>query len=288
MEMKFRITLSGFADEIAPELDTQLRVLKDCGIAQMEIRGVDGKNITEYSLEETAEIAHRLQKAGIGVSAVGSPIGKISITDEFAPHLKRLRHVVEQAKILGTDKIRMFSFYISEGSDPASYREEVLLRLRAMIDCAREGNVVLLHENEKGIYGDIAPRCLDLFEELFGPHFRCTFDFANFVQCHQDTIEAFEMLAPYIAYVHIKDAVWEDGRVVPAGEGDGHVAELLSRLDSRGYAGTLSLEPHLVDFSGLAALEHGHREEKEEASKGEAAFRLAFSALKKLLEVEPE
>lgn len=286
MEMKYRVTFSGFADEIDPSLDEQLRVLRDLYIPQMEIRGADGKNITEYTLEETKEIARRLEEAEIGVSAVGSPLGKIKITDDFEPHMELFRHVVEQAKILGTHYIRMFSFYIPEGEDPAQYREEVFRRLRCFIECARENDIVLLHENEKGIYGDNAARCLDLFRELFGAHFRCTFDFANFVQCKQDTQEAFEMLKPYIDYVHVKDAQWEDGKVVPAGQGDGHLLEIFSQLDQRGYAGVLSLEPHLVDFAGLDALENGHKEEKEAASKGEAAFRLAFASMKEILEKE--
>ena len=115
---------------------------------------------------------------------------------------------------------------------------------------------------KRRIYGDNAARCLDLFQELFGAHFRCTFDFANFVQCKQDTQEAFEMLKPYIDYVHVKDAQWEDGKVVPAGQGDGHLLEIFSQLDKRGYAGVLSLEPHLVDFAGLDALENGHKGRK--------------------------
>ena len=140
---------------------------------------------------------------------------------------------------------------------------------------------MLLHENEKGIYGDVAQRCLDLMRNFYGEHYRCTFDFANFVQCGQDVLAAYEMLKPYITYVHVKDAVMETGEVTPAGEGDGQVAEILRRLDGEGYKGFLSLEPHLVDFAGLKNLEKDAKERKR--SDGEQAFSQAYHALRKIL-----
>lgn len=142
-----------------------------------------------------------------------------------------------------------------EGEEPDKFRDEVMRRMDRMVEYAAGRNVVLLHENEKGIYGDSAARCLDLMKLFYGDHFRCTFDFANFVQCGQDTLEAYEMLRPYISYIHVKDALRENGDVVPAGAGDGNVAEILNRLDEEGYAGFLSLEPHLADFAGLKSLE---------------------------------
>ena len=61
-------------------------------------------------------------------------------------------------------------------------------------------------------------------------NFRGVFDFANFVQVGQDTLEAYELLKEHIAYVHVKDAILGSGRVVPAGYGDGHVGEILQKM----------------------------------------------------------
>ncbi len=247
--------ISGFADEIAVDMDTQIALLKELGIEWVEFRSGDGKGVADYSLEEAKDLRRKLDENGIRVSALGSPIGKIGIEEDFAPHLKLLEHLTELAEVLGTSYIRMFSFFIPEGKDPADYRDEVFGRTKAMVEMAKEKGVVLLHENEKGIYGDVAQRCLDLMRNFYGEHYRCTFDFANFVQCGQDVLAAYEMLKPYITYVHVKDAVMETGEVTPAGEGDGQVAEILRRLDGEGYKGFLSLEPHLVDFAGLKNLE---------------------------------
>lgn len=273
--------VSCFADEIDVSVDKQIALLQELGIGWIEFRSGDGKGVADYTEKEAEMLMSRLSANGIRISAVGSPIGKIDITQDFEPHFETYRHIVELAGILDTSFIRMFSFFMPEGEEPDKFRDEVMRRMDRMVEYAAGRNVVLLHENEKGIYGDSAARCLDLMKLFYGDHFRCTFDFANFVQCGQDTLEAYEMLRPYISYIHVKDALRENGDVVPAGTGDGNVAEILNRLDEEGYAGFLSLEPHLADFAGLKSLE---KEVKERGrTDGEEAFCTAYRALEKLL-----
>lgn len=277
------IQLSGFADEIDPSFDKQMQVIPALGMQFIEIRGVDGKNIADLTDEEVAAVKAKLEAAGVKISSIGSPIGKIDITDDFAPHLEKFRRVAAIAKALDTRYIRIFSFFMPEGSDPARYRDEVLCRLKAMIAEAEKQDLILLHENEKNIYGDVADRCADLMKELYGDHFKAVFDFANFVQCGEDTIRAYELLQPYVAYIHIKDALKKDGSVVPSGSGDGNVAELLERFKDSGYQGFLSLEPHLINFTGLGSLEKDATE-RHTALTGEEAFTLAYDSLVSILE----
>lgn len=275
------IVLSGFADEIDPALTKQMEVIKKLGMSHIEMRGVNGKGLVEYSVAEAREIKKQLDDNGIRLSSLGSPIGKIKITDDFEPHFELYKHTVELAHLMETPYIRMFSFFMPEGQDPAQYRNQVMEQLGRFADYAKQNGVCLLHENEKDIYGDIASRCLEIMQLYYGDHFQAVFDFANFVQCKQDTLEAYELLKPYIRYVHIKDAVWATGDVVPAGMGDGHVAEILKKLKDSGYQGYLSLEPHLSDFAGFQALEHGAA--KKEKLDGEGAFTLAHQSLQNIL-----
>lgn len=281
--MTEKIRISGFADEIDPSLERQIEVIKKLGISYIEMRGVNGKGLVEYTLDEVKKIKQKLDENGIRLSSVGSPIGKIMITDDFEPHFELYKYTVEIAKIMETKYIRMFSFFIPEGENPAQYKEEVFCRMKRFVDYAKEQNVVLLHENEKDIYGDVAVRCRELMDEFFCENFQGVFDFANFVQCRQETKEAYELMKPYVAYVHIKDALWENGQVVPAGQGDGNVKEILGNLLGGGYEGFLSLEPHLMDFSGFSELEQG-TEEKKEGMTGEEAYTTAYKALMKILE----
>ena len=271
--------LSGFSDEIAESVDVQFSVLNKLDIEYFEPRGIDGKNISTLTDEEVTILKEKMVKAGIKVSSIGSPIGKMKLTDPFEPHFALFRRVVEIAKLLDTKYIRMFSFY-HEGGDiwTAEERATVLSRLRQMIAYAKEQDVILLHENEKDIYGDTADRCADLMKELSCDHFKAVFDPANFVQCGQDTKYAYENLKEYIEYMHIKDALFENGRVVPAGLGDGNVEYILKALMDNGYDGYLSLEPHLGSFAGLADLELDDKMENLPQG-GEGTFTLAYRAL---------
>ena len=276
-------TLTGFADEIDDNFVTQLQGLSSLNIRFIEIRGVNGKNISTLSPPEIREVQNRLEEYGIRVSSIGSPIGKITLQDDFGVHLDMAKRIFETARTLNSPFVRIFSFYIPQGSDAALYRNEVMERIGAILEAAKGSGLTILHENEKEIYGDNPERCLDLMETFGSPHFACAFDPANFVQCGSEAYPAaYEMLKPYIKYVHIKDALAEDGRNVPAGMGAGRIEEVLQDLKANGYNGFLSLEPHLGSFTGLHELENTSLSDTLEAS-GLHSFRLAHSSLLHIL-----
>lgn len=279
-----KIILSGFADEISPSLDCQIQVLKNLRISHMEIRGVEKRGIDTYTTKEVKEIRQKLDDAGIAVSSLASPIGKISILDNFAPHLEHFKHVTELAHVLNTRYIRMFSFFMPDGKDPTAYKEQVFAQLEQLIRVGKEQDVILLHENEKDIYGDTILRCEEIMKEFYGDHFKAVFDFANFIQCGQDPQEAYSVMKPYIEYIHVKDARKADGVIVPAGNGDGKIQEILKDLFEGGYKGFVSLEPHLTEFEGLKGLEKdGESLKGMQKMDGAKAFNIACEALRRIL-----
>lgn len=277
-----QIILSGFSDEIAPEFDVQLEAIREFGLSHIELRAADGVNVSDFTKDKVKEIKEKLDAAGIAVSSIGSPIGKIGIEDEFAPHLDKLKRTLEIQKELDAPYVRMFSFYLPKDRDPGDFRDELLDRVGRMVEEAKAWDSVLLHENEKGIYGDNAPRCKDLMDAFYGPNFRGVFDFANFVEVGQETLPAYELLKPYVEYVHIKDALKKEKKVVPVGYGDGHVKEILGDLIGGGWKGFLSLEPHLTDFAGLGALEQD-AQKRGSAMDGKSAWKLALDSLRNIL-----
>ncbi len=239
--------ISGFCDEAATDIVTQFETIKKLGIEFFEPRLINGKNISSLNDEETAELIACMKKYGITASSAGSPIGKIKPEDDFEEHFELFKNTVKITKAIGAKYIRMFSFFLPEGEDYDTYTDFVVEKLTRMVKYAEEQGVILLHENEKGIYGNIARRCKVLFEKIQSPNFRAVFDFSNFIECGQETMEAYEMLKPYIEYIHIKDNTDGVG-VLPAGMGEGKIEEILRDLYKNGYDGYLSLEPHLFDY----------------------------------------
>ena len=284
--------LSGFSDEIDRSFDRQLEVVQSLGIPSICLRSADGRNIAEFTLEEARQtLAPRLRAAGVGVSSLGSPIGKIDIQDEEAFHrqCEQLRELCRIAAELGCGSIRIFSFYVADGEADA-FTASVLKKLRVFLDIARPYGVKLVHENEKDIYGDTGARCALLMRELHSEGLGCAFDFANFVQCGEDPLACWEQLHAFVTEFHIKDAL-AGGRNVLCGTGDGRIRDILMQAFAQGFAGTRTLEPHLGVFSGLAALERGGATEhvkNETFDTGAEAFRAQHRALMELFEKENE
>lgn len=277
-----RFTISAFADEIDPIFEKQISGVKECGIDFIEIRGINGKNISEYSLDEVKEIKKFLDKENIKISSIGSPIGKIKITDPIDEHIEVFKNILEMTKILETKYIRLFSFFMPSDACEKN-RDEVLKRMDMLVKCAKDYDVILLHENEKDIYGDTPLRCKDIIESIGSPKLKAVFDPANFVQCDCKVFpDTYNIMAPYIEYMHIKDALFSTKKVVPAGHGDGMIKDILSKLKEKNYEGFLSLEPHLASFVGLSQLEGGHKSENE-TSNNLDKFHIAYDALNKIL-----
>lgn len=277
-----KFILSAFADEASPMLDEQIKTLQEEGVSLIELRGVDGKNVSNLTIEEAKAVKAKLDAAGIRLSALGSPYGKASLGVAFDEHLALFKHGLELCKVLDCKRIRMFSFYPA-GASAEETRAEVLRRLEIMVSLAEEAGVQLVHENEKGIYGEDTARNADLLE-VFGDRLGFAFDPANFIQCKVNTLEAYEQLHERITYMHIKDALLSDGAVVCAGHGDGNVPEILRRLNAeRDGEIILTVEPHLTVFKGLSDLQDEELKHHESYPDSRTAFHAAVTALKDIL-----
>jgi sugar phosphate isomerase/epimerase len=266
------VVLSGFADEISPDPRIQLATLAAESISHLELRSAWSVNVADFTAEQVAAFRAVLDDAGVRVSAIGSPIGKIPVAAPLAPELDRMRRVADVAGELGTNIVRVFSFFVPAGEPPERYRDQVSDRMGALAGIAEERGLVLAHENEKEIYGDIPARCAGLITAVGSPALRATFDPANFVQCGvRPFSDAYPPLRPHLVYLQVKDALATTGEVTPAGQGDGQLRETLAALRDSGFAGFMSLEPHLAQagrFGGFS---------------GPQGFRRAAAALKFLL-----
>ena len=265
--------LTGFGDEISSDLATQLEVMESVGIKHLELRGVKGKNILELNSQEVEKARQILKERNSKISAIGSPIGKIKISDDFSLDLERLKKAISLTHIFKTKYIRIFSYYLPEKENHLSYSKEVIRRIKEMTEISEKEKIILLLENEDDVYGNTPERCLEILDSINSPYLRFTFDPANFIIAGiKPYREAFPKMIKHIEYLHIKDARFSDKVIVPAGEGDGEIKEILKELKKRRFDGFLSLEPHLA-ISG-----------KMSGFSGAKLFKKAARALKEILE----
>lgn len=278
------IKIFAFADEASQIIDEQISAMKRNGLDGCELRGTEYGNVSDLSVEQAREIRRKFDDNGVSIWSLGSPIGKIDIlNDDFKAHLDKFKRTLDLSSELGAENIRMFSFYIPNGEKYETYRNEVIYRLSLMCELAAPYKVTLCHENEKGIYGDNAERSVEILDSV--PELAYVFDPANFVQSGVDTLHAWERLKNRVKYMHIKDAL-PDGRVVPAGMGNGNVAAIVGEFIKLGGK-NFTIEPHLTVFSGLSSLER----EGERSGIGEmytypdanSAFDAACEAFRNIL-----
>ncbi len=268
---KKMIRLSAFSDEAGDSLKTQIEALHRNGISLTEMRSVDKRNVSTFTLAEAREMQAMLKGEGIGLSAVGSPLGKTNITTDFSEIETMLRHLCELANVFETDRIRMFSFHQAQNE-----RSRVIENLQRMVEIADSYGVGLYHENEKGIYGDTAERVEDLMRSVEGLHF--VYDPANFLQVGEPAENTLERFCDRCAYFHVKDVVQETGELVPAGNGDGNIPKLLQLLKGRNTI--LTVEPHLKLFGAYKQIDGTEMNIRYHFDTNDQAFDAAVGALR--------
>ena len=269
------IKLSAFADEADSLLEGQIEALKRNGIEYIELRGINGVNIAKISLEDARLYKKQLDENGIRVWSIGSPLGKVDIDCDFKEYKDTVAHVCRLAQIFDTKRIRIFSFFNS-----ADKEQEVCFRLCEMVKIAADFGVELCHENEKLIFGDTVERVLKLGEQVNG--LKLVYDPANFIEVGEDPERALDSLHSLTDYFHIKDVIKESGELVPAGYGDGRIAELIARIPPDREK-VLTVEPHLAVFEGYSEIDKSEMKNKFSFESNNEAFDTAVSALKKLL-----
>ena len=276
------LILSAFSDEYADGLEEQCKALNSFGISYMEMRGVNGKNVSTLTKAEILEVKRTLLDYGIKVSSIGSPLGKIKLDGDVAAHLDVAKRIFEMANELDTSYIRMFSFYLPDGKGREECRGQVCDELEKLIVLAQKYEVTLCHENEALIYGESPEKCLELVE-YFDGKLKCVFDMGNFVLDGYNPLDAYKLLEKYVEYFHIKDALYA-GAIVPAGKGEAQIKEILDLYKAMGKKDTfITLEPHLQTFSGLNALVGKTFENPYKYENQKAAFRDAVEKLKGVL-----
>ena len=246
----YQFKLSGFADEAGISAEEQMKVLGINGVHSIESRSIDGKKVLDLTEDELKILKEKFDKNNFSVSAIGSPIGKSPIEEDFNLSRAAFDKALKAAEILSAPYIRAFSFFIPKEGDPMKWAEEVIYRLSELVKAAEQRGKHYVLENESNIFTDIISRCVYVFDRI--PQLSLAFDPGNFIRNNADPLEAWKLLKNRVAYFHIKDATRNPERFVPAGEGEGHIIEILKDAFSNGYTNYLSIEPHLKYLENLS------------------------------------
>lgn len=273
MEQEAEFELTGFGDEISPELTEQLDTLSSEGVRYLELRAIWDKNILDLDATDVERAREQLKSRRMAVSAIASPVGKVPVDATFTDQLTRLERALQMARAFSSRYVRIFSFYTPRGEEDR-YRDEVVRRLFVMAQRAEDAGIILLHENDEELFGETPERGLEIMKAVASPALRTAFDPGNYVQIGVRPFDqAYPLLADYVEYVHIKDAVLSDGTMRLPGQGDGQIPELLAALKARGYRGFLSMEPHLTADGRMSGF------------SGPVLFTEAIRSLKKLIAI---
>ena len=276
-----KFVLSAFADEAGDSLDEQIAALKANEIGFIEPRNINGKAILSIPEDELYSIKKELDANGIKVGSLGSPIGKYPIDEPFDIHLEDFEKALAACKILGTTKIRMFSFFV--GQDRLEEKkDEVIRRLKILTRRAKEEGIRLCHENESAIYGQM-PKEVDEILTLV-PDLGAIFDPANYRMNNADVYDGIKATLKNFAYMHIKDAIFDSQEIVPAGEGEGKIGEIIDIINEHtDDVVYLTMEPHLHIFSAYKDIDEHELKGRYTFNNNRESFDFAVNALKKLL-----
>ncbi len=268
-------SLTGFIDEVSPNLEEQIAAAKNLGLNGIEVRSVWDKNVTVLSPEELREVRRQTEGAGLAVSGVGSPVNKVPMMEHHrAEENEKLKKSIEAAHHLGTNRVRIFS--PSAGDQARQYDLRWILDwMRPQAEMAKVAGITLIHENDSRFYGAFPEGAQGILAELGGPHFKHVFDFSNSVMIGLDPLTQWlPWLLPHLESLHIKDFNRSSLKIVAAGEGDSRMPECFRYLASHGWKGAVTLEPHLAYAGGNGGF------------SGEELFGHAVAALRKILDQE--
>lgn len=257
---------SGISDESGQDIATQIKAHQELGWEYMELRLVDGENLTLIDDAKFDAVYGAVTEAGMRVSCFSSAIANWArpITCDPSIDIEDLKGAIPRMKRFGTEFIRVMS-YPNDPENPideSEWRKESIRRMKTLARIAEDGGITLVHENCSGWGGLSSENSNILLGEVGSPALKVVFDTGNPVTYGQNAWDYYKDVQQDIVYVHIKDArkIDEVDTYCMCGDGDGYVKEIVADLLANGYEGGFSIEPHLA-----AVIHSGKKAESAEA-----------------------
>lgn len=259
--------LGVLTDEVSAHFEEALDWTVEQGLKHVEVRVINGLNVVTLNDDQAMEVRRQVEARGLFISAIASPLFKCALDpsrpiasgDTFGQkeesvdaHFNKLKRLIQLAKLLGTTRIRIFSFW--READPHLYTEDIVDHLRQAAQEAQLEGVQLLLENEPSCNGGSAEEVAVIVSSVDSPALRGLWDPGNEAYGGHEAFPAgYGFMKDIMAHVHLKDAyVSEDGtaRCVPLGSGSVPVIPHLKALLADGYDGLFTIETHFIPEGG--------------------------------------
>lgn len=160
------------------------------------------------------------------------------------------------AEQLGTRNVTVFALPKAADAKRDKPPQIVIDSLTEAAEKARQGGFTLLLENGGGSWADTAGATAAVLDAVGSDALRLTWDPANAAWADPDSdpvARGYPLIRRHLANVHVKDLTVTEGKPAWAMLGEGIIdwPEQLRRLRADGYAGPLTLEPHLQYQQGM-------------------------------------
>lgn len=243
--------LAVFTDEVSQRPEEAVRLAVRYGLDAVELRSAWNKPVQHLNDAEVDQLHGLLETHELATAAVASPVFKCELEDEAArrDNLDYLRSCAHVAKKLGTNIIRVFTFWKRGPSEPVW--DTIKRQFAPAIPIAEQEGIILAVENEHTCYCATAAETGRLVAELDSPAVRVVWDPAN--EVHAETgitpfPDAYEFVKRFVVHVHVKDAARNPKTNTPVltavGEGQIDWPGQLRALLASDYQGYASLETH--------------------------------------------
>jgi sugar phosphate isomerase/epimerase len=254
---------AAITDEFSLDFDIALDAMAKVGMTGAELRLIGDKNIIELSDGEIDSLRERVERRGMRVLGIASPVLKCVLPDApplderwqqdvfgsaytIADQPRLARRALEIAKRTGAGIIRVFSYWRTTA--PEQCVDRIVTALRELADRAGEQGVVIGLENEHACNVGTGAEAGRVLAAADHPALKSIWDPANaFILGETPFPDGYSKLpAARIAHVHAKDCFVEGHKPTwgPLGEMGVDWKGQIAALKRDGYSGAISLETH--------------------------------------------
>jgi sugar phosphate isomerase/epimerase len=223
-------------------LEQAIALGSSLGYAGVELRVIDGKLFdSSLAAADRARVKQSTSAAGLPIVAVGSSV--ILTSEGPGPELHRMLELTNEWE---SPFMRVYGGQLSEDPDTRRKQMESAARvLQETIPVAERLGVVMLVETHDGFSASSV--AAELLAKVQSKSFGAIWDSLHPHRMGETPIEVYKNIGDRTYHVHIKDgrrsAAHKGGwQLVPLGEGEVPVQEVLNQLVAGGYKGYLTVE----------------------------------------------